>query len=47
MATLYINSQAPNQRDALPLLPHFPEPIIADGKLFIGTTNSLITYGLF
>ncbi len=44
--TLYTNSQAPNQRDSLPPLPHFPSPIVADGKLFVGTTNSLVTYGL-
>jgi hypothetical protein len=46
LKTLYNSALAPNQRDVLPLLPHFPEPIVADGKLFIGTTNSLVTYGL-
>ena len=46
LTTLYTNGQAPNQRDILPTLPHFPAPIVADGKLFIGTTNSLITFGL-
>jgi hypothetical protein len=42
----YSNTQAPNHRDQLPPLPHFPEPIAADGKIFIGTKNSLVTYGL-
>lgn len=46
LKTLYMSTSAPNQRDVLPPLPHFPEPIIAGGKLFIGTTNSLVTYGL-
>lgn len=46
LKTLYNSATAPNQRDVLPPLPHFPEPIVADGKLFIGTTNSLVTYGL-
>ena len=46
LKTLYNSTMAPNQRDVLPPLPHFPEPIVADGKLFIGTTNSLVTYGL-
>jgi hypothetical protein len=46
LKVLYNTTLAPNQRDALPLIPHFPEPVAADGKLFIGTTNSLVTYGL-
>lgn len=44
--TLYNSALAPNQRDILPPLTHFPEPVVADGKLFIGTANSLVTYGL-
>lgn len=44
--TIYTSVQAPNQRDVLPALPHFPTPIVADGKLFIGTRDSLVTYGL-
>jgi hypothetical protein len=46
LETLYTSVQAPNQRDVLPAVPHFPTPIVADGKLFVGTTNSLVTYGL-
>lgn len=44
---LYNTMMAPNRRDNLPAMPHFPEPIAADGKIFIGTKNSLVTYGLF
>ena len=47
LKTIYRSGQAPNARDALPPLPHFPEPIAADGKIFIGTKNSLVTYGFF
>ena len=46
LKTLYRSGQAPNQRDVVPPIPHFPEPIAADGKIFIGTKNSLVTYGL-
>jgi hypothetical protein len=35
-----------NPRDTLPPLAHFATPIAADGKIFIGTQNSLIVYGL-
>jgi hypothetical protein len=43
---LYTSDQAANGRDALPSLPHFATPIAADGKIFIGAQNSLVTYGL-
>jgi len=43
---LYISNQAPNQRDVLPPVVHFPQPIAADGKVFVGTKNSLVTFGL-
>ncbi len=46
LKTLYNTTQAPNHRDSLPPLPHFPEPIAADGKVYIGTQNSVVTYGL-
>jgi outer membrane protein assembly factor BamB len=44
--TLYISNQAANGRDSLPGVAHFATPIAADGKLFIGTQNSLVVYGL-
>ncbi|HWO35949.1 MAG TPA: hypothetical protein VNO32_44735, partial [Candidatus Acidoferrum sp.] len=43
---LYTTSQAANGRDAVPPLAHFANPIAADGKVFIGTQNSLVVYGL-
>jgi hypothetical protein len=46
LKTLYNTAQAPNSRDKLPPVPHFPEAIAADGKVFIGSQNSLVTYGL-
>ena len=46
LQTLYISTQAPNGRDALPALAHFATPIAADGEIFIGTQNSLEVYGL-
>ena len=46
LKTLYNTSQAPNHRDSIPAVPHFPQAIAADGKVFIGTLNSLVTYGL-
>src|SRR5437763_657122 len=47
LQTLYTSNQAANGRDTLPPLAHFATPIAADGKVFVGTQNSLIVYGLF
>ena len=47
LKTLYTSDQAANGRDTLPPLAHFATPIAADGKVFIGTQNSLAVYGLF
>jgi len=46
LKTLYTSNQAANGRDTVPALPHFATPIAADGKIFIGTQNSLVVYGL-
>jgi hypothetical protein len=46
LMTLYTSNQAANGRDTLPALPHFATLIAADGKIFIGTQNSLAVYGL-
>jgi hypothetical protein len=46
LKTLYTSDRAANGRDALPSLAHFATPIAADGKIFIGTQNSLVAYGL-
>jgi hypothetical protein len=46
LKTLYSSDQAANGRDTVPPLPHFATPIAANGKIFIGTQNSLVVYGL-
>jgi hypothetical protein len=46
MQGIYTSDQAPNGRDHVPPLAHFASPIAADGKVFIGTQNSLVVYGL-
>jgi hypothetical protein len=43
---LYTSNQAANGRDVVPPLAHFATPIAADGKILIGTQNSLVVYGL-
>jgi hypothetical protein len=43
---LYTSDQAANGRDTVPPLAHFATPIAVDGKVFIGTQNSLVVYGL-
>jgi hypothetical protein len=44
---LYTTGQAPNGRDTLPPVGHFATQTVADGKVFVGTQNSLEAYGLF
>jgi hypothetical protein len=46
LQTLYTSDQAANGRDTMPPLAHFATPIAADGKIFVGTQNSLVVYGL-
>ncbi len=46
LKTLYTSGQAPKRRDTLPPLAHFATPIAADGKVFVGTQNSVAVYGL-
>jgi hypothetical protein len=47
LQTLYTSDQAAGGRDKLPPLAHFATLIVADGKAFVGTQNSLVVYGLF
>ncbi len=47
LVKLYNSVQAANGRDVLPPVAHFATPIVADGKLFVATQNSLVVYGLF
>ena len=42
----YTSPQAANSRDALGSAVKFTVPTVADGEVFIGTTNSLVVYGL-
>ena len=46
LSTLYRSDQAANGRDSLPRLAHFASPIEVNGKIFIGTQNSVAIYGL-
>ena len=43
---LWVSTQAANGRDTVGPLPHFATPIAVDGKVFLGTENSLLVYGL-
>lgn len=46
LAKIYSSSQAANGRDALPPLPHFANLMVASGKVYVGTNNSLVVFGL-
>jgi hypothetical protein len=46
LQTIYTSSQAANGRDTVPPLAHFATPIAVDGKVFLGTQNSVVVYGL-
>ncbi|MGA7906127.1 MAG: hypothetical protein WCA16_01880 [Candidatus Sulfotelmatobacter sp.] len=41
------NTQQNSARDALGTAPHFTMPMIANGKLYVGTNTQLKVYGLF
>jgi hypothetical protein len=43
---LYSTTNAPNNRDILPPLPHFANAVVANGKVYVGTNNSVVVYGL-
>jgi hypothetical protein len=43
---IYGSGQAPNGRDLLPALPHFANLVVANGKVYVGTNNSLVVFGL-
>jgi hypothetical protein len=43
---IYITSQAKNERDQLPLLPHYANILENNGKVYVGTNTSLVVYGL-
>jgi len=43
---LYHSNQALNQRDQLGTASHFGTPVVANGKVYIGTTNNVTVFGL-
>jgi len=45
LKVLYNTSQS-GTRDVLPLQPHFSTQTVANGKVYVGTLNSLMVYGL-
>jgi hypothetical protein len=47
LTKLYSSGQALHDRDVLPALPHFANLVVANGKVYVGTNNSLVVYGLF
>ena len=46
LQALYNSNQAPSQRDLLPASVHFPPAVATEGRVFVGTQNSLVTFGL-
>ena len=42
---LWTSAQAANSRDTLGSVMKFIVPTVADGHVFVGTTNSLVAYG--
>ena len=43
----FVYLDADNARDVLPDLPHFANFVVVNGKLYVGTNSSLVTYGLY
>jgi hypothetical protein len=43
---LYTSIQAANRRDAVGLIVKFSTPTVANGFVYVGTTNALVAYGL-
>src|SRR5262249_14351697 len=43
---IYTSAKAGNSRDALGNAEKFAVPAVADGEVFVGTTNALVAYGL-
>jgi hypothetical protein len=41
------DTQMNSARDALGTAPHFAEPLVANGKVYVGTNTQLMVYGLF
>lgn len=43
---LYNSTQAPRSRDQFGVASHFGTPMIVNGKVYVGTTNSVVVFGL-
>jgi hypothetical protein len=43
---LYNSSQASGSRDVLSAAAKFSEPVVANGKVFVATVNTLTVFGL-
>jgi hypothetical protein len=46
LARLYDCGQAPNGRDKVSPIPHFANVVVVNGKVYIGTNNGLVAFGL-
>ncbi len=46
LVKLYGSGQGQGNRDALPSIPHFANLVVANGKVYMGTNNSLVVFGL-
>ncbi|MGC2245229.1 MAG: hypothetical protein WA609_01380, partial [Terriglobales bacterium] len=46
LVELYKSVKAHNHQDALPKLPHYANIMVNNGKLYVGTNNSLYVFGL-
>jgi hypothetical protein len=44
---LYLSTKPVGDRDVLPALPHYANLLVNNGKVYVGTNNSLVVYGLF
>jgi len=47
LTKLYSSAQAAGGRDTLPAVGHFVTQTVANGRVYVGTQNSLAAYGLF
>jgi hypothetical protein len=46
LVRLYNDGQAAHKRDVLPALPHFANQVVVNGKVYVGTKNSVVAFGL-
>jgi len=47
LTKLYSSGEAPGGRDTLPPVGHFITQTVANGRVYVGTRDSLVAYGLF